>query len=109
MTYKIKEPKATLKIFSTGSITVTARSVANVQAAIEHIYPLVYEYQKPKAIEDIKKPIPELGMKKKGAKRKRNGGGSKAGRKKVNGDSDNDSEDVDDDLEDKSEDDSDSD
>lgn len=41
VTYRIKEPKATLKIFSTGSITVTAPCVLNVQLAIEHIYPLV--------------------------------------------------------------------
>lgn len=41
VTYKIKSPKATLKIFSTGSITVTAPSVDNVQNAIHHIYPLV--------------------------------------------------------------------
>lgn len=46
VTYKLKEPKATLKIFSTGSVTVTAPSVAFVQAAIEHIFPLVYEFRK---------------------------------------------------------------
>lgn len=46
VTYKINDLRATLKIFSTGSITVTAPSVANVQAAIEHIFPLVYEYRK---------------------------------------------------------------
>ncbi|KAK3787280.1 hypothetical protein RRG08_056001 [Elysia crispata] len=45
VTYKIKEPKATLKIFSTGSITVTAPSVENVQHAIEHIYPLVVPHK----------------------------------------------------------------
>ncbi|XP_041357932.1 TATA box-binding protein-like 1 isoform X1 [Gigantopelta aegis] len=45
VTYRIKEPKATLKIFSTGSITVTAPSVGNVQSAIEHIYPLVSEFK----------------------------------------------------------------
>ncbi|RUS78315.1 hypothetical protein EGW08_013919 [Elysia chlorotica] len=45
VTYKIKEPKATLKIFSTGSITVTAPSVNNVQHAIEHIYPLVVPHK----------------------------------------------------------------
>lgn len=45
VTYKIKDPKATMKIFSTGSITVTAPSVASVQAAIEYIFPLVYEYR----------------------------------------------------------------
>ncbi|CAH1776261.1 unnamed protein product [Owenia fusiformis] len=45
VTYKIKSPKATLKIFSTGSITITAPSVSNVQSAVEHIFPLVYNYQ----------------------------------------------------------------
>jgi len=45
-TYKILDPKATIKIFSTGSVTVTAPSVMNVQLAIEHVYPLVYEYRK---------------------------------------------------------------
>ncbi|CAC5407581.1 TBP [Mytilus coruscus] len=44
-TYRIKEPKATLKIFTTGSITVTAPCVDNVQSAIEHIFPLVAEFK----------------------------------------------------------------
>lgn len=44
VTYRIKNPKATLKIFSTGSITVTAPRVANVQSAIEYIYPLVADF-----------------------------------------------------------------
>lgn len=54
VTYKIKEPKATMKIFSTGSITVTAPSVGNVQAAIEHIFPIVYQYRKDKPIDSGK-------------------------------------------------------
>lgn len=72
VTYNLHNPTATLKIFSTGSMTVTgeksavssgtssnlshflsARSVANVQAAIEHIYPLVFEFQKPRAPKEI--------------------------------------------------------
>jgi len=66
VTYKIKCPKATLKIFSTGSITVTAPSVANVESAIKHIYPKVFDFQKKKEIEDIKKPIPDIvGVKRK--------------------------------------------
>ncbi|XP_044742686.1 TATA box-binding protein-like 1 [Chrysoperla carnea] len=52
VTYKLKDPKATLKIFSTGSITVTAPSVADVQAAIEHIFPLVYEFRKERSPDD---------------------------------------------------------
>lgn len=66
VTYKLYNPKATLKIFSTGSITVTAASVAYVQAAIEHIFPLVYEFRKKRTpqekIEMLKQPAfdPEL-------------------------------------------------
>ncbi|CAH1970657.1 unnamed protein product [Acanthoscelides obtectus] len=52
VTYKLKTPKATLKIFSTGSVTVTAPSVADVQAAIEHIFPLVYEFRKERTKEE---------------------------------------------------------
>ncbi|XP_039280045.1 TATA box-binding protein-like 1 [Nilaparvata lugens] len=52
VTYKLKKPKATLKIFSTGSITVTAPSVLDVQQAIEHIYPLVLEFRKERSKED---------------------------------------------------------
>ncbi|XP_067007889.1 TATA box-binding protein-like 1 [Anabrus simplex] len=53
VTYKLQQPKATLKIFSTGSVTVTAPSVADVQAAIEHIFPLVYEFRKERTKEDL--------------------------------------------------------
>lgn len=52
VTYKLKKPKATLKIFSTGSITVTAPSVDEVQQAVEHIFPLVYEFRKERTKED---------------------------------------------------------
>ncbi|XP_015781157.1 TATA box-binding protein-like protein 1 [Tetranychus urticae] len=45
-TYKFKEAKATLKIFQTGAITITAPSILSVQHAVEHIYPLVYEFKK---------------------------------------------------------------
>ena len=54
VTYRIRQPKATLKIFSTGSITITAPCVANIQSAVEYIYPLVYPYQKPKTQSDIR-------------------------------------------------------
>ncbi|KAF5298447.1 hypothetical protein FQR65_LT01226 [Abscondita terminalis] len=53
VTYKLLSPKATLKIFSTGSVTVTAPSVADVQAAIEYIFPLVYEFRKERTAEEI--------------------------------------------------------
>lgn len=80
VTYKLKYPKATLKIFSTGSVTVTAPSVQNVQAAIEHIYPLVHEFRKPKtSSDDEEEPGSwrKQGAGKKGVKRKgcHNGGG----------------------------------
>ncbi|KAK0052162.1 TATA box-binding protein-like protein 1 [Biomphalaria pfeifferi] len=53
VTYQIKDPKATLKIFSTGSITVTAPSVVNVQLAIEHIYALVSQFKmEPKKVDE---------------------------------------------------------
>jgi len=59
VTYKIKDPKATLKIFSTGSITVTAPSVTNVQRAVEHIYPYVEEHAKTKVAADKTNPVPK--------------------------------------------------
>jgi hypothetical protein len=34
--------------FNSSGLLFVARSVANVQAAIEHIYPLVYEFRKPR-------------------------------------------------------------
>ncbi|CAL1285745.1 unnamed protein product [Larinioides sclopetarius] len=53
-TYRIKELKATLKVFTTGSITVTAPSVKNAQLAIEHIFPLVEEFKTAKPPSKIK-------------------------------------------------------
>jgi len=70
VTYKCKDPKATLKIFSTGSVTITAPSVANVQRAVEHIYPLVEVFQKPKTKQDKLEPLPKIPEKTKGEKRK---------------------------------------
>jgi len=52
VTYRINHLKATLKVFSTGSITVTAPCVAHVQQAIEHVFPLVYEFRKDKTPAD---------------------------------------------------------
>ncbi|XP_017056022.2 LOW QUALITY PROTEIN: uncharacterized protein LOC108097942 [Drosophila ficusphila] len=55
VTYKMREPepKATLKIFSTGSVTVTAASVSNVESAIQHIFPLVFEFRKQRSPEEL--------------------------------------------------------
>ncbi|KAI8428199.1 hypothetical protein MSG28_002433 [Choristoneura fumiferana] len=52
VTYKLYNPKATLKIFSTGGVTITARSVCDVQSAVERIFPLVYEFRKMRTPED---------------------------------------------------------
>ncbi|XP_025196276.1 TATA box-binding protein-like protein 1 [Melanaphis sacchari] len=52
VTYKIKAFKATLKIYSTGSITVNAPSEAIVKLAIEHIYPLVLPFGRNKLLDD---------------------------------------------------------
>ena len=80
VTYRIRDPKATLKIFSTGSITITAPSVANIQAAVERIYPLVHKFRKPKTVEDTKLganvPLPPSASAK---KRKRGAAGFSGG------------------------------
>ncbi|CAG0879634.1 unnamed protein product [Cyprideis torosa] len=47
-TYRLDHYQATVKIFSTGSLTITAPSVSFVQQAVEYVYPLVHEYQCPK-------------------------------------------------------------
>lgn len=39
---------------------ILARSVAHVQAAIEHIYPLVYEFKKPRTPKEVSKEEEEL-------------------------------------------------
>ncbi|XP_072937024.1 TATA box-binding protein-like 1 [Epargyreus clarus] len=52
VTYKLYNPRATLKIFSTGGVTITARSVSDVQSAVERIFPLVYEFRKVRTAAD---------------------------------------------------------
>ncbi|KAJ2953857.1 hypothetical protein O0L34_g1487 [Tuta absoluta] len=52
VTYRLYNPKATLKIFSTGGVTITARSVSDVQSAVERIFPLVYEFRKARSPQD---------------------------------------------------------
>jgi transcription initiation factor TFIID TATA-box-binding protein len=42
-TFKLKNLHATLKLFNTGSITLTAPSVSKIVQAIEAIYPILYE------------------------------------------------------------------
>jgi len=82
VTYRIRDPKATLKIFSTGSITITAPCVANIQSAVERIYPLVHKFRKPKTADDIRigtnVPLPPAAaatQQRQGLKRKMGGGG----------------------------------
>ncbi|XP_039498523.1 trichohyalin [Drosophila santomea] len=55
VTYKMRDPdpKATLKIFSTGSVTVTAASVNHVESAIQHIYPRVFDFRKQRSAEEL--------------------------------------------------------
>ncbi|XP_041484201.1 TATA box-binding protein-like 1 isoform X1 [Lytechinus variegatus] len=57
VTYKMYNPRATLKIFSTGSITVTAPAVDNISKAIEHIYPLVEVHKTPLSEATIQKRL----------------------------------------------------
>ncbi|XP_011302423.1 TATA box-binding protein-like protein 1 [Fopius arisanus] len=65
VTYKLTDPKATLKIFSTGNVTITASSVALVASAVEKIFPLVQEFRKPRTQEEL------AARKRKGIKRPR--------------------------------------
>jgi len=61
-TYKLKNPKATLKIFSTGSITITCPYVSHVQPAVEHIFPRVKEFrmdEKDKESGEMAKLVPK--------------------------------------------------
>ncbi|KAL2082413.1 hypothetical protein ACEWY4_022231 [Coilia grayii] len=44
--YRIKNIRATIQIFSTGSITLTGPNVQNVATAVEQIYPLLFECRK---------------------------------------------------------------
>ncbi|KAJ8797363.1 hypothetical protein J1605_017591 [Eschrichtius robustus] len=44
--YRIKSLRATLQIFSTGSITVTGPNVKAVATAVEQVYPFVFESRK---------------------------------------------------------------
>ncbi|XP_078504983.1 TATA box-binding protein-like 1 [Lissotriton helveticus] len=45
--YRIKTLRATIQIFSTGSITVTGPDVKSVATAVEQIYPFLFECRKP--------------------------------------------------------------
>lgn len=45
-TFKIKELKATLKLFTTGSITLTSPSVLTAQQAVTRIYPILVEFKR---------------------------------------------------------------
>lgn len=45
-TFKINELSATLKLFTTGSITLTAPSVSLVERAVYKIFPIVYQFRR---------------------------------------------------------------
>lgn len=45
--YQLGEPKATLRLLATGSVTIQAPKVPNVHSAIRYIYPLLFPYSKP--------------------------------------------------------------
>ena len=47
-TYKCEGVKGSFTIFQTGAITITAPNVAAVDEAVQHIYPLVHDFQKDK-------------------------------------------------------------
>jgi len=71
--YKWKEQKASLTIFQTGAMTLTAPSVAAVDAAVQHIYPLVFEFKKEKPmnsnlahVKALKQQEDKTGCKRKG-------------------------------------------
>jgi transcription initiation factor TFIID TATA-box-binding protein len=68
-TYRLKDISATLKIFSTGSITITAPSVDNIRLAVEQAYSLVFGFKNERRREDIEKfPISERKKRKREAK-----------------------------------------
>ena len=46
VTFRDPASKATLKIFSTGSVTVTGRSVNRATEAIRNVYPLLKDFYK---------------------------------------------------------------
>nr|CAB3266857.1 TATA-box-binding protein-like [Phallusia mammillata] len=61
VTYRINELKATLKIFSTGSVTVTARSVQRAHDAVKQIYPSFkpfYKFDRPNHWGDFEDALP---------------------------------------------------
>nr|XP_026691097.1 TATA-box-binding protein-like isoform X2 [Ciona intestinalis] len=61
VTFRESTTKATLKIFSTGSVTVTARSVEKAKNAIRTVYPMFqefYRFEKPNLDFDISDVLP---------------------------------------------------
>jgi TATA-box binding protein (TBP) (component of TFIID and TFIIIB) len=49
--YEMTDPKAVLRVYNTGSVTLFAPSVANIRSAMEAVYPLLLEFIKPKKVE----------------------------------------------------------
>lgn len=79
VTYRMRDLKATLKIFSTGSITVTAATVDAVDSAIQRIYPLVYEFRNKNSIKDVVNQLDENHMAKGMKALRPNTGGTHSG------------------------------
>jgi len=52
--YQIKNPKATLKISSRGSLVIQAPKVSHVNAAVRYIYPLLYPFKKERKVKKVK-------------------------------------------------------
>lgn len=50
--YRIDDIPATVRMFSTGSITVTAPSIGAVQKSIEHVYPLALNFRRNRTPEE---------------------------------------------------------
>ena len=53
VTVRFQEPKATLKVFSTGSLTVTASSTDSIQTAVHKIYPLIEPFRRQRNQSDL--------------------------------------------------------
>merc|ERR1712156_888611 len=54
--YRFADLKVTCKVFQSGSITITAPSVKNIEEAADRLYPLVLEYQREPAFR-FRKPL----------------------------------------------------
>ena len=56
-TFKLKDFKSTLKLFTTGSITLTSPSVELVRKSINYIYPILYEYRHKSSVDAVAEQV----------------------------------------------------